>query len=167
MIHVDNACFIFDIVFMKSGRRRYPALLAPALRVVLSLGLGVQAVAVGFYVLMGVLVIFLDIITWDFSWLGSIPWLGLGALAVVLLAIIHLLARFAAHWPWPWKKRWLDILACLTCMALPAWAHASFAIEGDWTFDSHAFYASFTAFDAVVLVLALVPQSHGYLFGRT
>ncbi|WP_285907484.1 hypothetical protein [Pseudodesulfovibrio pelocollis] len=136
-----------------------------SLRLLLGAGLAAQAAYVGFYFFGITFIFLLDTLSLSFAYWHTMPWLLYGALGLFVIGSIHLLARLFRQGPEKFRKRRLDALASLACIALPGWVNGSLALEGNLTLESHLFYAWFTGFNLLVLCLIAIPRAHGYVFG--
>lgn len=135
------------------------------IRVLIITGLFVQTTAVGFYFLMGTGTFLLDALFLSFHYWTFFAWSMYCAMAIIIAANIHLITRLA-NTPLQLEKHFLDILAPIACVAVPGWVNLSYVLKGDWTYDSHMFYAVPTMFNCVVFCIAAIPVLHKKMFGR-
>lgn len=135
------------------------------LRLLLGAGLAAQTAYAGFYFFGISALLLFEILSFSFTYWQPFPWLLHCALGLFVLGGIHLLARLVGRWPEKYCTRRVDALASLACIALPGWANASLALEGNLTLESHLFYAWFTGFNLLVLCLIAIPRVHGFVFG--
>lgn len=134
------------------------------IRVVIIAGLCIQTIGVGFYFLMGTGFFLLDALFIRFHFWTLFAWSMYCAMAIILAANIHLIARLINRSPAQFQKHSLDILASIACMSVSAWANLSYILKDDWTLDSHMFYLVPTLFNFFVLCLASIPIFHRRLF---
>lgn len=134
------------------------------IRVAILAGLCIQTFAVGFYFLMGTGLFLLEALFLSFHHWTLWAWAMYFAMAIILAANIHLVTRLINQSPLQLQKRFLDILASIACISVPAWANLSYALKGDWTLDSHLFYAVPTMFNLIVCCLISIPKSRRLLF---
>lgn len=139
-------------------------ILLTTIRVVIIAGLCIQTIGVGFYFLMSTGLFLLDALFIRFRFWTLFAWSMYCAMAVILAANIHLIARLINRSPAQFQKRTLDILASIACMSVSGWANLSYILKDDWTLDSHMFYLVPTMFNFCILCLASIPILHRRLF---
>ncbi|WP_129586546.1 hypothetical protein [Pseudodesulfovibrio hydrargyri] len=138
-----------------------------AVRMILLLGLSVQTIAVGAFLVMGTGLFLLDAITLSFNYWSPLAWVLWGAMAAFVLANTHLIARLINKWPERYKRRSLDILASLPSIAFPGWACISLILDGNWDLGNALFYGVPTAFNIAVLCFATLPPLRRHFFEYT
>lgn len=131
---------------------------------ILLFGLSIQALAVGFYFFGTTALLLIDTLALRLHYIHTFPWLlSLGMLAHTA-GSAHLSGRLIKLGPEKLKKRLADILASLSCIALPGWATLSYLIENSGTLHDYLFYGVPTAFNMIVLSLAIIPPLHRRFF---
>ncbi len=135
-----------------------------AVRMILLLGLSIQTIAVGSYLVMGTGLFLLDAITLSFNYWTLFAWGLWCTMAVFVIANTHLIARLVNKWPERYKRRPLDILACIPCIAFPGWANISLILEGNRNLGDYLFYGVPTTLNIIVLCFAILPTLRGLSF---